>query len=118
MYRACGYICDTDVAEKTPALDGSGNGLGDHVFPQEIMLSDFLQRIARKYAEDVRVESDDAVDAMIFEEMGIKTGEAIINPYVLRSDQDIGRRRLCCPAGIAGLDDVSIVGLAAHRIDV
>ena len=29
------------------------------------MFSDFLQRIARKYAEDVRIEPDDAVDEAI-----------------------------------------------------
>src|SRR5580704_4210602 len=82
------------------------------------MVSNFFQRIPRKYAKDVRVEPDDAVDAMIFEEVGIKTGEPIINPDVLRSDQDTGRSRLCGPAGIAGLNDVSIVGLAAHRVDI
>lgn len=52
------------------------------------MVSNFLQRIPRKYAKDVRVEPDDAVDVTIFEEVGIKTGEAIINPDVLRGDQD------------------------------
>ena len=79
------------MAEETAALDGICNGPGDHVFPQEIMISNFLERIAREYAEDVRVESDDVVDEVILEQMCIETGEVIRHSYVLRCDQDIGR---------------------------
>src|ERR1700723_2050845 len=138
MYRAGAYIrcwtchryssCDPRfdssaaragaVAEETAALDGDGNGLGDHVFPQKILISDFLQRIPRKYAENFPVEPDDAVDEMPFKQMGIKTCETIVDPYVIRSDQDMGRGGLCRRARIAGLDDVSIVRFAAHGIDV
>src|ERR1700722_4821587 len=82
------------------------------------MVSNFLQRIPREYAEDVRVESYDVVDEVIFEQMDIKTGEVIDDPRVPRSDQGIGRGRLRRRNSSAGLDDVSIVGRAAHWIDV
>jgi hypothetical protein len=75
MYRADAYILvavrNTHVTKQTSAFYGNCDGLGDHVFPNDIMVSDSLQRIARKYAEYVCVEPDDAVDAVIFEEMGI-----------------------------------------------
>ena len=82
------------------------------------MVSYFFQRIPGEYSEDVGVESDDVVDEMIFKQVGIKTREVINNPHVLRGDQDIGRGRFACRDSSLGLGDVSIVGLAAHGIDV
>ena len=79
------------MAEETPALDGGCNGPWDHVFPQGIMVFYSLQRVPRKYAEDFPVEADDAVDEMPLEQMSIKTRKTIIDPYVIRCDQDIGR---------------------------
>jgi hypothetical protein len=71
MYRLRAYMSvsagDLVVAEETAALDGDGNRCGDHVFPREIMISNFLECIPGEYPERMRVEPDDAVDEVIFE---------------------------------------------------
>src|SRR5580692_11800823 len=77
------------IAEKSPAFDGVRHRYRHHVLPQAVVVFDAPKSIAREYAQDFRVESDDALDAVILQQKRIEACKVVDNSQVLRVDQHI-----------------------------
>src|SRR5580693_6312663 len=77
------------IAEKPPAFDGVCHRYGDHAIPSAVVVFDAPKSVAREYAEDIRVESDDALVAVILQQERIEACKVVDNSQVLRVDQHI-----------------------------
>ena len=72
--------------------------------------------------KDVAVEADDAGDVVVFGEMIVEVAQVIDDVDVLRGDEDAGGEGVIgdgtvVGGGLAG-EEVFVVGLLAHRINV
>ena len=108
-------------AEEAAGFDGGGDGGGDHRFPGRVAGLDAREDVAGEDVEEIGVIADEALDVVIFHEVGVEVGEVGRDLQVARGDEDVGgesgARGGGGRGGIFGVE-VTIVGGLAHGVDL